>query len=337
MEVDPETKGNGNSYTTEFRQYDPRLGRWLSLDPMAAIEPGWTPYRAFFDNPIVHIDPDGLFEDRKAAREYRKEKRAAGFKCGKILEDESGNFYFWSSKTFGGDTYSTAVMGRPKSTEPSLGFTGNVPTLPNNYGPKTRPLPVKGTLSARSVPLAPLVRILPFLAPLILSGDEPRTRLVYETEHFKVTECKGAVSFSPKPDVKLSPKLKEVLYATNRLASRNQGKKTDVYVARARHTGRFYECKSCITCQGELVELKKNEIYKFGISSNMAQRYSGSEKLHLSTETLLKDVSRDMARAFEKLLILEYCLGGYGNQTGKLEQRGIFTTFGKPIGNPYFR
>ena len=32
MEADPELKGNGNSYTTEFRQYDPRLGRWLSLN-----------------------------------------------------------------------------------------------------------------------------------------------------------------------------------------------------------------------------------------------------------------------------------------------------------------
>ncbi|MBI3220470.1 MAG: hypothetical protein HYZ44_13235, partial [Bacteroidetes bacterium] len=34
MEKDPETKGDGNSYTTEFRQYDPRLGRWASLDPL---------------------------------------------------------------------------------------------------------------------------------------------------------------------------------------------------------------------------------------------------------------------------------------------------------------
>ena len=33
-EKDNEVKGNGNHYTTEFRQLDPRLGRWFSVDPI---------------------------------------------------------------------------------------------------------------------------------------------------------------------------------------------------------------------------------------------------------------------------------------------------------------
>jgi RHS repeat-associated protein len=33
-EMDNEVNGNGNSYTTEFRQLDPRLGRWMSVDPV---------------------------------------------------------------------------------------------------------------------------------------------------------------------------------------------------------------------------------------------------------------------------------------------------------------
>src|SRR5690606_13452730 len=33
-EADDEIKGERNSYTTQFRQYDPRLFRWLSPDPM---------------------------------------------------------------------------------------------------------------------------------------------------------------------------------------------------------------------------------------------------------------------------------------------------------------
>ena len=45
------------------RHYDAVLGRWHSVDPMADQAPGWTPYRAFFNNPIRYIDPDGLFED----------------------------------------------------------------------------------------------------------------------------------------------------------------------------------------------------------------------------------------------------------------------------------
>jgi RHS repeat-associated protein len=60
MELDNEVKGNGNSYTTEFRQYDPRLGRWLSLDPLMSMFPDMSPYVAFDNNPILFIDPYGL-------------------------------------------------------------------------------------------------------------------------------------------------------------------------------------------------------------------------------------------------------------------------------------
>jgi RHS repeat-associated protein len=60
MEKDKEIKGDGNSYTTEFRQYDPRLGRWLSLDPLMAMFPDMSPYVAFDNNPIYYNDPLGL-------------------------------------------------------------------------------------------------------------------------------------------------------------------------------------------------------------------------------------------------------------------------------------
>jgi RHS repeat-associated protein len=60
MELDNEPKGNGNSYTTEFRQYDPRLGRWLSLDPLMSQFPWMSPYVAFDNNPVLFTDPLGL-------------------------------------------------------------------------------------------------------------------------------------------------------------------------------------------------------------------------------------------------------------------------------------
>jgi RHS repeat-associated protein len=54
------SNGDGNSYTTEFRQYDPRLGRWLSLDPMMMEFPEQSPFVAFDNDPISLIDPEGL-------------------------------------------------------------------------------------------------------------------------------------------------------------------------------------------------------------------------------------------------------------------------------------
>src|SRR5690554_259826 len=59
FEADDEVSGEGNSYTTMFRQYDPRLGRWKSLDPKRSKFPYESPYVAFHNNPIFWTDPEG--------------------------------------------------------------------------------------------------------------------------------------------------------------------------------------------------------------------------------------------------------------------------------------
>ncbi len=77
-EKDNETKGNGNSYTTEFRQLDPRLGRWLSVDPFAQNAPDITPYRYGFNSPISFNDQNGLFEKKKDAKKYNRRHHLKG-------------------------------------------------------------------------------------------------------------------------------------------------------------------------------------------------------------------------------------------------------------------
>jgi RHS repeat-associated protein len=58
-EKDNEFKGDGNSYTTEFRQLDPRLGRWLSVDPLIIKFPAYSPY-VFCNNSTNNIvDTEG--------------------------------------------------------------------------------------------------------------------------------------------------------------------------------------------------------------------------------------------------------------------------------------
>jgi len=57
MMRDNEVKAAGNSYTSYWRQYDPRLGRWMSDEPKpVAWESG---YAAFRNNPIYYTDPSG--------------------------------------------------------------------------------------------------------------------------------------------------------------------------------------------------------------------------------------------------------------------------------------
>ncbi len=63
MEKDDEVKGEGNYFTTEFRQLDPRLGRWLSVDPMVHEREWMSPYNFVQNNPILRVDPIGALDN----------------------------------------------------------------------------------------------------------------------------------------------------------------------------------------------------------------------------------------------------------------------------------
>ncbi|PQJ10487.1 hypothetical protein CJD36_010955 [Flavipsychrobacter stenotrophus] len=57
---DNEWAGKGNSYDYGFRQYDTRIARFRTVDPLTAKYPMLTPYQFASNNPIMNIDLDGL-------------------------------------------------------------------------------------------------------------------------------------------------------------------------------------------------------------------------------------------------------------------------------------
>ncbi|MCF6405192.1 RHS repeat-associated core domain-containing protein [Chitinophaga filiformis] len=61
-ENDNEIKGDGNQQDYGFRIYDPRLGRFLSTDPLTKSYPWYTPYQFAGNRPVNSIDLDGLEE-----------------------------------------------------------------------------------------------------------------------------------------------------------------------------------------------------------------------------------------------------------------------------------
>ena len=86
-------KGEGNSYTTLFRQYDPRIGKWLSVDPESAQLPWLSPYVSMSNNPIMRIDPLGNLDEPVYGSDgkYRGDTKK-GFTGEVLIYDGDENF-----------------------------------------------------------------------------------------------------------------------------------------------------------------------------------------------------------------------------------------------------
>ena len=85
QEKSDEIKGEGNSYTALFWEYDPRTGRRWNIDPKPTI--GISVYSCFENNPLLLVDINGDKPTRKQAAAmaddvYNKESKSKNLKGG---------------------------------------------------------------------------------------------------------------------------------------------------------------------------------------------------------------------------------------------------------------
>jgi len=73
-ELDSET----GLYNYGARYYDPSLSIWLSVDPLADLMPGWSPYSYTFNNPINFTDPTGAIPYSITFRSFHPGKTFGG-------------------------------------------------------------------------------------------------------------------------------------------------------------------------------------------------------------------------------------------------------------------
>lgn len=107
QEKSEEIQEGGNSYTAQFWEYDPRIGRRWNLDPKPRI--GISDYLVLDNNPIINVDPKGdlffkLFgstsEQRQAAKAFAQEN---GGEVRKLLSSKIHVNYNEGYTTYDGD------------------------------------------------------------------------------------------------------------------------------------------------------------------------------------------------------------------------------------------
>jgi RHS repeat-associated protein len=147
MEKDDEVKGGGNHMTTPFRQYDARIGRWMTTDPIVHVDQ--SPYTAFNNNPIYYKDPSGL---KGSGPDGMNPDEGGGDSGGekvdvKLLEEPKDLTITNPGKGGGGYQISEfKVMGNEDQTTPSR-------DIPNTTVPIT-----PGTLFRTSIDVMTLTR-----------------------------------------------------------------------------------------------------------------------------------------------------------------------------------
>jgi RHS repeat-associated protein len=144
-----EVSGSGNSYSADFREYDSRLGRWWSLDPLMAKYPHQSAYAAFNNNPIYFKDPTGLEGDPPGdpkTHQIQKGETLTGIakKYGTTVEDlASRNNISDPNKIFAGSTLNIADPSSGGSTASTDdGNTNTTPPTPFTGIPANTPVTV---------------------------------------------------------------------------------------------------------------------------------------------------------------------------------------------------
>jgi RHS repeat-associated protein len=108
-----ESNTNTGWYETLFRDYDPVLGRFMQVDPLAAKYDNWSPYHYAFNDPVFWNDPSGA--DSRGFYWYKYALNTNGER--EYSEGAIFSMYgaAWNMATYGSYTGaggSTAAFGR---------------------------------------------------------------------------------------------------------------------------------------------------------------------------------------------------------------------------------
>jgi len=132
QEKDNEVSGDGNSYTAEYWEYDPRLGKRWNIDPI--LKPWESPYASFANSPVCNSDLLGLDKEKAAEATQKNDDTKAGKeKQGDTYTDLNGSSFTYDQQL--GWQLDTKAEQPPTGNGSSIG-SGSCHGVDNSYIPQ---------------------------------------------------------------------------------------------------------------------------------------------------------------------------------------------------------